>query len=133
MNRYAILTVPDDLLAVANATGAALGRGENNYGSALPETNLWYSGTWVGVDFCSMILAARAGMLPPVDWAAHGITAGDVLALIQGAAILTAETPVPEDWNRLVISAPGSLLDPEGVPFGNPGDHFSAVLQLIET
>lgn len=137
MSHYAILCVPDALRSTVNATGAALGRGDNNYASALNpggSPTIWASGTPLGDDFVAMILAAKNhGILPPgVDWAAAGTSAEAVLAMLADAWIITTANPVPDHWNRLVIDQPGGPLNPEGTPFADASTQAAALLAMME-
>lgn len=111
----AVLIVPAALRDKANALGAALAYGPQSYTVPLgPEGAPTHYGahTWAADDFFARIAGARTGVLPPADWAAHGLTPADV------AEVLAA----------LHVSAPGSPLDPEGAPYGDPSTHFAAVL-----
>lgn len=110
-----VLIVPAALLDQANALGAALGYGPQSYTVPLGADGAathYGAHTWATDAFFALIAGARAGALPPADWAAHGLTPADV------AAVLAA----------LHVSAPGSPLDPEGAQHGGPGEHFAAVL-----
>lgn len=118
MSWSTVLMIPAALRSSANLLGAALGYGPESYTVPIPsggEATHFGCHTWAGPEFFDLILAARAGNLPPVDWAAHGLTAAEV------ASVLAA----------LVVSAPGSPIDPEGTPHANPSDHWAAAVAQI--
>jgi hypothetical protein len=109
-----IMIIPDPLKADANLLGAALGYGSDNYTIEIPPGGpaMYWAGHSYATDaFFAMVMAAQGGTLPPLDWPAHGLTAERV------GAVMAA----------LIISAPGSPLDPEGVPYASPTEHFAAV------
>lgn len=118
MFHKAIFLVPVDLADKADALGAALGYalpGDKVFTRPYPTGEApthMAAHARVKDDFLLMLAGARAGSLPPVDWAAYGLTPEDV------TAISTA----------MIASAPGSVLDPAGTPFGNTQDHFAAAL-----
>ena len=120
MSWSTVLIIPDALRVKADAVGAAMGYGPQSYTLAIPSdgpTTHWGSHSWAGAEFFAMIADAQSGTLPPVDWTAHGLTPGDVLAVL----------------SALVISAPGSPMDPEGVPYADPEAHFAAVVAALTT
>ena len=109
-----VMIVPAALRDDANLLGAALGHGPESYTVPIPsdgETTHWGSHSWPDESFFAMIVGAQGGTFPPVDWAAHGLTDERVQAVL--AAV--------------VISAPGSPIDPDGTPYASPSEHAAAV------
>lgn len=109
-----VMIVPAARRGDANLLGAALGYGPESYTVEIPsdgEPTHWGLHSWPDESFFAMILGAQGGALPPVDWAAHGLTAERVLAVLAA----------------LVISAPGSPIDPDGTPYASPSEHAAAV------
>lgn len=114
-----VLIIPAALLEKANLLGAALGYGPDSYTVPIPseeEATHYGAHTLASAEFFELILAAQPGSLPPIDWSAAGLTEGDVLAVLAA----------------LVVSAPGSPLDPEGMPHASPGEHFAAAVAGLE-
>ena len=110
-----VLIIPAALLENANLLGAALGYGPESYTVPIPsdgEATHYGAHTLASAEFFDLILAAQSGTLPPIDWSAAGLTEGDVLAVLAA----------------LVVSAPGSPLDPDGMPHASPSDHFAAAV-----
>ena len=110
-----VLIIPAALKADANLLGAALGYGPESYTVPIPSDGKpthWGGHVWASAEFFKLISIARGGSLPPLDWAAHKLTAARVRAVIAA----------------LIVGAPGSPLDPDGVPYASPGDHWAAVV-----
>ena len=115
-----VMIIPESLKADANLLGAALGYGSDNYTIEIPTggpATHWAGHSYATEAFFVMVMAAQGGPLPPLDWPAHGLTAERV------GAVMAA----------LIISAPGSPLDPEGVPYASPTEHFAAVKSQLAT
>ena len=107
-----VLIIPAALRDDANLLGAALGHGPNNYTVPIPSdgpVTHWVGHSYPGEDFFALVAAAQGGSLPALDWPAHGLTPARV------GAVMAA----------LVVSAPGSPLDPEGTPYATPSEHFA--------
>ena len=110
-----VLIIPAALLDKANLLGAALGYGPESYTVPIPSDGVathYGAHTLASADFFDLIAAAQSGTLPPLDWSAAGLTEGDVLAVLAA----------------LVVSAPGSPLDPDGAPHASPSEHFAAAV-----
>jgi hypothetical protein len=113
-----VLIVPAALRGPANALGLAIGYGPESYSLPLGADGVvthYGAHTWATLAFFDLVAAARNGELPPVDWAAHGLTpagVGQVLAALQ-------------------ISAPGSPLEPEAPVPAGPSAHFGEVLAAL--
>jgi hypothetical protein len=107
-----VLIIPAALRDDANLLGAALGHGPNNYTVPIPPDappTHYGAHTSATDEFFAIIAAAQGGSLPALDWPAHGLTPARVGA----------------DMAALVVSAPGSPLDPEGTPYATPSEHFA--------
>lgn len=114
-----VLIIPAALLDKANLLGAALGYGPESYTVPIPsdgEATHYGAHTLASAEFFDRFLAAHSGSLPPIDWSAVELTEGDVLAVLAA----------------LIVSAPGSPLDPDGMPHADPGAHFAAVAAGLE-
>lgn len=114
-----VLIIPAALLDKANLLGAALGYGPESYTVPIPaegEATHYGAHTMASAEFFNLVAAAQSGSLPPLDWPAAGLTEGDVLAVLAA----------------LMVSAPGSPLDPDGMPTASPGDHFAAAVAGLE-
>lgn len=114
-----VLIIPAALLDKANLLGTALGYGPESYTVPIPseeEATHYGAHTLASAEFFDLIAAAQSGSLPPIDWSAVGLTEGDVLEVLAA----------------LVASAPGSPLDPDGMPYASPSEHFAAVVAGLE-
>jgi hypothetical protein len=94
----AVLIVPDALRSKANLLGAALGWGPESYTVSLHNAAtlaLTHHGARADVTetFVDLIAAAETGNLPAVNWAAQGLSAADVTAVL--AALFVDLSPDP--------------------------------------
>ena len=117
MQHSTVLIVHTALLSKANALGDALGHGPESYTIPLSddgETVTHFGAhTYATEAFFATVGGAMGGSLPPVDWSTYGITAGDVVEVLAS----------------LIVSAPGSALDPEGDAYPSPASHFAQVVE----
>mgnify|MGYP000406511121 FL=1 len=116
MQYSTVLIIPAALLTEANALGNALGYGPESYTVPLSsdgETVTHYGGHTYATDaFFALIDGALGGTLPP-EVTDAGFSIEDVAALL----------------SVLIVSAPGSAMDPEGETYSDPAAHFNAVIE----
>jgi hypothetical protein len=133
-----IMIIPDPLKADANLLGAALGYGNDNYAIEIPTggpATHWAGHSYATAAFFARLLLAQ-GVAPAeviADFAPYGVSPSAVadmgveLGAINYADFGLSPEDVKEVLDNLLVSAPGSPLDPEGVPYASPTEHFAAV------
>lgn len=113
-----VMLIPAGHKAAADALAIALGHaapGDESFTVPVPDAEApthYVAHARVKEAFLQTIAAAGSGVLPPVPWGDFGLSVADVQAVV----------------SALVISAPGSLLDPDGEIPPTPRDHVAAVL-----
>lgn len=116
-----VMVIPAALKDKADALVVALGLadpGDQSFTVAMPSDDApthYVAHARVRESFLAQLAAAGGGTLPDITWGDFGLTEADVWAVLA----------------VLIVSAPGSILDPEGELPPTPREHVAAVVARL--